>query len=62
MSVDGEQIHFIRQPTVAGFWCVGGAGGLRIATRQRPRWLTRVLMHWLVEWQWRDAPEKDKPQ
>lgn len=38
-----------------GYWCIGGKKGFRFGVSERPRWLTRVLMRALLEWQWRDA-------
>jgi len=37
-----------------GYWRIGGVHGLAIAMTQRPRWLTRVLCRWLLEWSWHD--------
>lgn len=42
-------------PSPVGYWCIGGVQGFRFAVRERPRWLTRVLLKALLEWEWRDA-------
>lgn len=41
-------------PKFVGHWLIGGATGLRLFQARKPRWLTRVLCRWLLEWQWRD--------
>ena len=48
------ETKFTITPIYAGHWQVGGAPGLSIYLSKRPRWLTRVLMRWLVEWEWVD--------
>jgi hypothetical protein len=42
-------------PPTVGHWLIGGPYGMHFPLPKRPRWLTRVLMAWFVEWQWRDA-------
>lgn len=41
-------------PPSVGCWVIGGEWGLHIYLTKKPRWLTRVLMRWLVEWEWKD--------
>ena len=43
----------IALPPVKGKWIIGGDFYIHVA--KRPRWLTRKLMWWLVEWKWEDA-------
>ena len=35
-----------------GWWCLGGY--IRFPAAKRPRWLTRVLMQWLLEITWEE--------
>lgn len=44
---------FWLQPKSAG--CYRFGGDARLFVKTRPRWLTRVLMKWLIEWEWEDA-------
>lgn len=37
----------------AGKWTISGNFSVHVA--KRPRWLTRKLMWWLIEWKWEDA-------
>lgn len=39
-------------PRYVGGWRMGGLTGLYVAQTRRPRWLTRVLCRWLLEWEW----------
>jgi len=36
----------------AGAWLIGGPEGIKLSVGRRPRWLTRLLCRWLLEWQW----------
>lgn len=46
---------FIQPPPTVGYWVIGGAmHGLKVSQVRRPRWLTRVLCKWLLEWEWLD--------
>jgi len=42
----------IEIPPPAGCYIIGG--NWHIYLDNRPRWLTRVLMKWLLEWEWED--------
>jgi hypothetical protein len=53
MNCDG--IRILQPPQYAGHWEIGGPHGMRVQMTARPRWLTRLLMAWLVEWRWRDG-------
>ena len=39
-------------PKYVGGWRIGGSIGLTVNQTRRPRWLTRVLCRWLLEWEW----------
>ena len=57
--MDAEQeFTIIGMPAIAGSWTIGGPAGLRIYMKQRPRWLTRLMTRWLMEWVWEDAPTR----
>ena len=45
-------------PLVAGWWCLGGY--TRFAAAKRPRWLTRVLMQWLLEITWEEKTDAER--
>lgn len=52
----GAGTFAIQQPAkYVGYWTIGGPSGLRVAMTRRPRWLTRVLCRWLLEWIWTDG-------
>lgn len=38
-------------PVHVGAWYMGG---LVVPLTRRPRWFTRVMARWLLEWEWRD--------
>lgn len=42
-------------PKFVGCWIICGNWGLHIHMKKRPRWLTRKMANWLLEWEWRDA-------
>jgi hypothetical protein len=42
----------------AGCWMIGGKPGLQIWINNRPRWLTRLMVRWLFEWDWIDREVK----
>jgi hypothetical protein len=46
--------QFFNQPKPVGRWRLGGPQGLSLYMTKRPRWLTRVLCEWLLEWEWID--------
>ena len=39
-------------PKYAGHWNIGGNWHMNVT--KRPRWLTRILMRFLLEWYWHD--------
>lgn len=39
-------------PQYVGAWLIGGPLGIKLPMLRRPRWLTRVLSRWLLEWDW----------
>lgn len=45
-------LNTIEQPQYVGGWRIGGLTGLTVKQTRRPRWLTRVLCRWLLEWEW----------
>ena len=45
--------QFKNPPPPAGCWYMGGS--LHVYILRRPRWLTRVMCKWLLEWEWIDA-------
>jgi hypothetical protein len=47
-------MEFVKTPKYVGYYRIGGTPALHIPLTVRPRWLTRVLMRWLVEWDWHD--------
>jgi hypothetical protein len=40
-------------PKYDGQYCIGGVTYFPV--RKKPRWLTRFLMKYLLEWEWKDA-------
>jgi len=52
-SIGNGKVITIALPLSAGKWTI--SGNFHIHVQQRPRWLTRKLMWWLVEWGWEDA-------
>jgi len=42
-------------PKYVGGWQIGGSTGLTVNQTRRPRWLTRVLCRWLLEWEWKEV-------
>jgi len=40
-------------PQYVGSWQMGGSYGLRISVTKKPRWLTRKVAAWLLEWEWK---------
>ena len=54
-----DQTFTIQGPKpVVGAWVIGGPAGLHIYMPERPRWFTRLMSSWLLEWQWQDAPTR----
>ena len=47
-------MEFIKPPKYVGHYQIGGRDGLRVSMTTRPRWLTRLMVRWLLEWYWRD--------
>lgn len=47
-------MDFLKPPKWVGYYQIGGSPGLRVSATVRPRWLTRVLLRWLIEWDWVD--------
>lgn len=45
-------------PAVVGAWVIGGKPGLYFYMREKPRWLTRLMCRWLLEWKWEDSPSR----
>lgn len=37
-----------------GHWIIGGPMGLKFSLVKKPRWLTRVFMKLVAEWEWSD--------
>lgn len=44
-------------PAPVGYWRF--SGNYRWYSIKRPRWLTRVMMKFLLEWEWQDEPTSD---
>lgn len=57
MTIDKRvaEYRMFESPRYVGFWTIGGVTGIRVATLNKPRWLTRVLCSWLLEWTWTDG-------
>ncbi len=53
--------YILYQPVYAGSWKIGGSTGLVFSVSKRPRWLTRVMMKFLIEWEWCDEPTSPQP-
>ncbi len=51
-SAIAADMHFQPLPVYVGGWQMGQ---FRFNLTKRPRWLTRVMMKWLLEWEWRDV-------
>lgn len=48
-----------KPPSHVGGWRVGGpTWSTTFNVTKKPRWLTRVLMRLLLEWEWVDAKDK----
>jgi hypothetical protein len=48
-----SEYRIFEQPKVVGAWQIGGAMGMRVAMYgSKPRWLTRVMCRWLLQWEW----------
>ena len=50
----GQASWASRPRALAGTWTIGGAQGLSFSVSKKPRWLTRKLCAWLLEWEWKD--------
>jgi hypothetical protein len=55
-----SNIHFIGEPLfnpkyVGAYW-LGGHFGVGVHLERRPLLLHRLMMRWLLGWEWRDAP------
>jgi len=48
-----EMFSTLQVPPSAGCWRIGGNFCLNV--QRRPRWLTRKLIWWLLEWKWEDV-------
>jgi hypothetical protein len=48
-------MSFVKLRPFAGHWHIGGEMGLHLGLYERPRWLTRVMCKWLLQWEWRDS-------
>ena len=44
-----------QHPNYVGYWELGGQYGLRLCQSIKPRWLTRLLMGWILEIRWKDG-------
>jgi len=60
--IDGGRVRIAQPRKYAGYWLIGGVSnaggweaGIKIMLQKRPRWLTRVLLAWLIEWHWHDS-------
>jgi hypothetical protein len=42
-------------PLYVGWYQIGGPGALQVHVFVRPRWLTRVMVRFLLQWEWHDA-------
>ena len=52
--------HFTPQPKTMGHWKFDE--NFRWNSTKRPRWLTRVMMKFLIEWEWLDEPTVSQPE
>lgn len=44
-------------PPVIGWWVLPGGNGLtriKFSAHKQPRWLTKVMMKYVFEWEWED--------
>lgn len=41
-------------PPVVGYWWVKHAS-FKITTSEKPRWLTRIMTKFLLQWEWKDG-------
>lgn len=58
LQLSGENAEYLLNTWPTGYvgcWEIGGALGLRVAQRKRPRWVTRKLCALLLEWRWIDS-------
>ena len=55
-KVKEQKLAFYAELKVVGFWCIGGASGVRFAVSRKPRRLTIWLMRLLLEWEWKEGP------
>jgi hypothetical protein len=53
--VNDSTYTFAEPLKFVGHWKIGGPIGLRVSLMVRPRWLTRVMCKWLLEWEWEDT-------
>jgi hypothetical protein len=51
-----SNISFLVCPPSVGRWQIGGPTGMSIHLAKRPRWLTRLMCAWLLQWVWVDRP------
>jgi hypothetical protein len=52
----GGRITFREPPKHIGGWQIGNSpGAIVFWITKRPRWLTKVMCAWLLEWQWKDG-------
>lgn len=54
--MSNENTISFNMPPSAGYWRFPGSGAIstQIYMERRPRWLTRFLMKWLLEFVWVD--------
>ena len=48
-------------PPVIGWWVLPGGNGLtriKFSAHKQPRWLTKVMMKYVFEWEWEDDLQK----
>lgn len=47
----------IQLPRYVGHWEIGGPTGMHFSQTTRPRWLTRLMSRWLLQWEWCDGDQ-----
>jgi hypothetical protein len=58
---DGRYTISVPPPPI-GYWQISGPLGIQVCVSRRPRWLTRKMVAWLLEWEWRDgSPAPGRP-
>ena len=60
LSSDLSKYTITAPPVYVGCWLLGDGHSLRIWQTRKPRWLTRLMCRWLLEWEWVDSAAAEK--